>query len=123
MRVSDRSSKEPRAMPVSGIRFLREQDGKPERALKDRLVESFKQRDEVLGAYLAQVRLSDQSVVALCLKTRHGPDPNIVREVGAIFGGLFVTQEHLDVLFLNETQESALRNVCIPFYVAPAPTL
>ncbi len=120
MTVPD-SSKEPRAMRVPGIQFLREQDGKPERLLKTRLVESFKQRDEVQRAYLAQISSGNQSGVALCLKTRHGPDPNIVREVGEIFAGLFVRQEHLDILFLNEPQESALRSICNPFYAVSAP--
>jgi hypothetical protein len=104
-----------------GIRFLGEQDGKPERLLKSQLVESFKGRDEVQRAYLAQITSGDQPGVALCLKTRQGPDSNIIRDVGAIFAGLFVTQEHLDVLFLSATQESALRNVCAPFYAVSAP--
>jgi hypothetical protein len=116
MTVPDSSSKKPRAMPVSGIQFLRGQDGKPERLLKVRLVESFRRCDEVQRAYLAQISNGNQSGVALCLRTRHGPDPNTVREVGAIFAALFARQEHLDILFLNEAQESALRNVCNPFY-------
>ncbi len=120
--TSSRSlGQEPLVIHVSGVRFLREQDGRPERLLKGRLVESFKQGDEVQRAYLAQISSGEQSGVALCLKTRHGPDPNVVREVGSIFAGIFVKQEHLDILFLNENQESALRNVCAPFYAASAP--
>lgn len=114
-------SKQPRAMHPSDIRFLREQDGESERLLKARLVESFRNRDEVQRAYLAQISSDNQSGVALCLRTRHGPDPNIVREVGAIFARLFVKQEHLDILFLSEAQESVLRNICNPFYLASAP--
>jgi hypothetical protein len=72
-------------------------------------------------AYLAQISSGDQSGVALCLKTDHGPDPNLVREIGAIFADIFGGHEHLDILFLNETQESALRRVCAPFYVGSTP--
>lgn len=121
MGLPDSSSKQPRAMYPSDIRFLREQDGDPERLLKARLVECFRRRDEVQCAYLAQINSGNQSGVALCLRTQRGPDPNIVREVGAIFARLFVKQEHLDILFLKETQESALRNVCKPFYVVSTP--
>lgn len=106
-------------MYLSDIRFLREQDGEPERLLKARLVETFGHRDEVQRAYLAQISTANQSGVALCLKTRHGPDLNILRDVGAIFAGLFGRQEHLDIVFLKETQESALRKVCNPFYRRP----
>ncbi len=116
MKLPDSSSKQPRAMYPSNIRFLREQDGEPERLLKARLVESFKHRDEVQRAYLAQISSDNQSGVALCLRTRHGPDLNILREVGAIFARLFGRQEHLDILFLKETQESVLKKVCSPFY-------
>ena len=121
MTLPDPSSKEPRAVRVPGVRFLREQDGEPERLLKNRLVESFKQRGGVQHAYLAQISSGDQLGVALCLKTDHGPDPNLIREIGGIFGGIFGGHEHLDCLFLNETQESALRRVCTPFYVASTP--
>jgi hypothetical protein len=121
MTLPDPSSKEPRAVRIPGVLFLREQDGNPERLLKRRLLESFKQRAGVQHAYLAQISSGDQSGVALCLKTDHGPDPNLVREIGAIFAAIFGGHEHLDILFLNETQESALRRVCAPFYVVSTP--
>jgi hypothetical protein len=117
----DSSPKQPQAIYPSDIHFLREQDGEPERLLKAQLVESFRHRDEVQRAYLAQISSDNQSGVALCLRTRHGPDLNILREVGAIFARLFGRQEHLDILFLKETQESVLRNVCNPFYETSAP--
>jgi len=98
-----------------------EQDGKPERLIKSRLVESFKERSDVQRAYLAQISVGDQSGVALCLKTRHGPDQTLVREIGAIFAAIFGGREHLDILFLNETQELELRRVCPPFYLVSTP--
>ena len=121
MTVTDPSPEAPREIHVPGVRFLREQDGNPERLLKSRLLESLKQRAGVQHAYLAQISSGGQSGVALCLKTDHGPDPNLVREIGAIFAAILGGHEHLDILFLNETQESALRRVCAPFYVVSAP--
>lgn len=79
------------------VQFLREHDGKPERVLKAQLIECFRR------AYLAQTSSGDQLSVTLCLKTKHGPDESLVREIGAIFAGIFVVQEHLDILFLDET--------------------
>jgi len=116
MMTSNPFRKELRAMRVPDVRFLGEQDGKPERLLKGRLAESFKQHGEVQRAYLAQVISGDQASVALCIKTRNGADPNLVREVGSIFASIFAKQAHLDILFLSESQEPALRNVCVPFY-------
>jgi len=121
MTLPDPSSKEPRTVHVPGVRFLREQDGEPERFLKSRLVESFKERNDVERAYLAQISSGDQLGVALCLKARHGPDHSLVRAIGAIFAAIFGGHEHLDILFLNETQEPALRRVCVPFYEVSAP--
>lgn len=63
-------------MRVPEVRFLGEQDGKPERLLKGRLAESFKQRGEVQRVYLARVISGDQVGIALCIKARHGADPN-----------------------------------------------
>lgn len=110
------SNCEPRVMRVADVQFLGEQDGKPERLSKDRLVESFKQWEEVQRAYLAQVISGDQVGVALCIKARQGADPNLVRKVGSIFASIFVGQAHLGILFLTEPQESALMKVCAAFY-------
>jgi SseB protein C-terminal domain len=120
-RFSGLLHREPCEIQIQSLRFIREHDGKPERVLKDRLVESFKQRADVERAYLAQVSSASQVGVALCLKTRNGPDPSLVREIAVIFAAIFVRQEHLDILFLEESQESALGSVCTPFYAAPAP--
>ena len=118
MTSSQSSPRGPREIHVANVRFLREQDGKPERLLKTRLVESFKQRGDVLRAYLAQISSEGQPSVALCLKTRQGQDQNLVQEIGAIFAAIFGRQEHLDILFLNEMQEVAVASVCAPFFVA-----
>jgi SseB protein C-terminal domain len=111
--------REPQEIHVTNVRFLREHDGKPERVLKSQLVECFKRHGDVQRAYLAQVSSGRQPSVALCLKSELSPDRNLVREVGAIFAAIFVRQEHLDIMFLNEAQESVLTSVCAPFYAVP----
>ncbi|MFY9760114.1 MAG: hypothetical protein WAK32_06950 [Xanthobacteraceae bacterium] len=84
--------------------------------LKSQLVRLFKQNSRIQCAYLVQISSGDVSGVALCLKSKCGPDQNLVREIGAVFAGIFVRQEHLDILFLTEAQETALTTVCAPFY-------
>jgi hypothetical protein len=79
-------------------------------------VESFKQCADIERAYLAQISSGNQAGVALCLKTRHGQNPDLMREIGTIFSAIFARQAHLDILFLSESQELALRSVCAPFY-------
>lgn len=103
---------------VPTVRFLREQDGAPEKLLKSRLVESFMHRGNVQRAYLAQVIAGDHLGVALCVRNIGGPDRDLVREVGAIFAAIFGVREHLDILFLSDEQESSLVSVCQPFFCA-----
>ncbi|MBV8209916.1 MAG: enhanced serine sensitivity protein SseB C-terminal domain-containing protein [Burkholderiaceae bacterium] len=73
----------------------------------------------VKRAYLAQISSGDQSSVALCVRVKEAPDQDLVREVAAVFASIFPRQEYLDILFLSESQESALRRVCGAFFVAP----
>jgi hypothetical protein len=56
MRLNEPLPGRPQQMNVQGLRFVREQDGEPERILKGRLVEAFRQRADVQRAYLAQMR-------------------------------------------------------------------
>ena len=104
---------------VSNLQFVHEQDGAPERLLKDRLVQSFNRRADVQRAYLAQVNAGGQLGVALCLRSLRGPDRGLVDDISDIFAAVFAAHEHLDVLFLNDDQESVLRSVCAPFFTAP----
>lgn len=116
MKLFSRFRRPPLKIPVAELRFLREQDGKPEQLLKSRLAESFQRNPSVQRAYLALISSGGQVSVALCLKARAGPDSNIVREAGDAFSTVFAKQQHLDILFLSEAQESALSEVCSPFY-------
>lgn len=107
---------------VQGIRFLAEQDGAPERLLKSQLREFLRRQGGVQRAYLAQVSTGDQVGVALCITHPAGPDRDLVRQVGRIFGAVFNASEHLDIIFLNHEQESALAKVCVPFFGGSVPS-
>lgn len=103
-------------LQVLEIEFVGEQDGPPERLLKERLSELFVVDRQLERAYLARVRYAGESGVALCLRNADEQNPKLAEAVGAIFGSIFGVHEHLDIVFVSEGQESGLRSVCRPFY-------
>ena len=110
------SANHPLQMQVSSLQFLGEQDGPPERLLKNQLSEFFQRDTSVHRAYLAKVNLERQASVALCIKTQFGADRGLAEKIGAIFGTIFNAHEHLDILFLTDQQESELTKVCSAFF-------
>jgi SseB protein C-terminal domain len=106
----------PHEMRVSELRFLAEQHGPPEELLKSRLIEFFQRDKSVQRAYLTKVSLDGQIGVALCLRTQFGADRGVAEKIGAIFGTIFNAEEHLDIIFLSDQQESELKNVCSAFF-------
>ena len=102
---------------VPGVRFVGEQDGPPEQLLKGRLSELFRQDKTIIAAYLARADIGSGSIsVVLGLRAIGRPDKRVIGRVGAIFASIFAWQEHLDILFLSETQEVQLRQICRPFF-------
>jgi hypothetical protein len=112
------SKEHPEEIRVLKLRFLGEQDGVPERDLKRRLTGFFWRDRSILTAYLARVTYGEQSLaaVALCLRSKFGPDRGVAEKIGKIFASLFGDHEHLDIIFLADEQESELAKVCPPFF-------
>jgi hypothetical protein len=110
--------KHPQEINVSQIHFLGEQDGPPEQVLKEKLMDFFQQDRNIIAAYLAQIHFGDpsQAGVALCLKTQFGTDRDVVEKISQIFSSIFGTHEHMDIIFLNDAQETELVKVCQPFF-------
>jgi hypothetical protein len=110
--------KHPQKMVVAQPHFVGEQDGPPERELKERLVAFFHRDQSVQTAYLARAMYGEQGAVnvALCLRTQFGPDGGLAEKVGRIFATMFGSHEHLDMVFLTPAQETALAKVCTPFF-------
>jgi len=96
------------------VRFVGEQDGEPERLLKNALVAELLGVPELKCAYLARVEYPDGVHVALCLAAPE--DPRLLERIGARFAEIFGRHEHLDILFLGPSQEAELRRVCTPFH-------
>lgn len=109
-------SHHPQEMQVSDVQFLGEQDGPPERVLKNRLIKLFQRDKSVYRAYLTKASLEGQSSVVLCLKTQFAADRGLAEKIGGIFGMIFSAHEHLDIIFLSDRQESELTKVCSFFF-------
>jgi hypothetical protein len=120
--IKRKDSRPPEKVTPPVIKFLGEQDGSPERALKFRFINLFREKPIVRRAYLARTDYGDATGanVALCVKSSAGEDMALVSDVSAIFAEMFGIHEHLDVLFVRDDQEQQLRAVCAPFYERPS---
>jgi hypothetical protein len=102
---------------VPHLRFLGEQDGVPERELKKRLVEYFRHSGSVEAAYLARVAYGGSAEsIALCLTPAGTHDHDVAENAGRIFASMFGPHEHMDIVFVDQSQESQLAGVCPPFF-------
>ncbi len=113
------SEQHPRVLIQTGVKFLYEQDGIPERELKQLLCDMFAKEAGVQRAYLARVGYDDPEpyIVALCLNVVPETDePLLAKAVSRIFSSMFGTGQHLDIIFLSEEQEGQLMAVCRPFF-------
>lgn len=101
------------------VRFIGEQDGPPERTMKDRLSYALKQLEEPLRAYLCQVQYEgeNQANVALCVATESALRNEIEETAIGVFQKIFNERTHLDSLFLTAAQEKEIEAVCRPFLV------
>jgi hypothetical protein len=99
------------------VRFLGEQNGTPEHLLKNKLAEFFQRDGSVSRSYLARIDYEEgKNTVVLGLRTQFGPDRGMVEKVGAIFAVIFNSKEHLDIMFLTDSEEAELARVCKPFF-------
>jgi hypothetical protein len=113
-------SKPPLQHVVPNARFLCEQRGPSESLLTARLSHAFASSGLVERAYLVRVSYENTAGamnVVLAIRTKSGVEERaLLREVGTVFASIFGPQEHLDILFVREAQEQAIRDVCPAFY-------
>jgi hypothetical protein len=113
-------------LTMSTVQFLCEQNGPIETALKERLSELFRSGGLIRRAYFVRVTYEERGAttsVALALRTSSGRDePSLVGPIGAAFASIFGSHEHLDILFVTESQEAKLKAVCKAFYTTPLNT-
>ena len=105
----------------NNIYFVCEQDGEVEREFKRSLLVVLSKYNKRVRVYLAQVKYNENDSefnVALCFMTESGEEEYLLHESVKIFKSMFGTKEHLDVIFLNQEQELAVRQICCPFFVS-----
>lgn len=98
-------------------RYVGEQVGPNEHRLKDELAEAFHGGGAVSKAYLAHADLGDGSHnVVLGVVAPDRNHETVVAQVQKIFGSIFDSSQHLDILFLDPDGEADLLRVCRPFF-------
>ena len=102
---------------VQQIKFVGEQDGAPEQELTGRLTQLFQNASTVKKAYLAGAGYGTEGLpqIVLCLRT-DAENKSLVVQIGDVFASLFRRDVHMDILFVNDTQERSLQAVCRPFW-------
>lgn len=107
---------------IGGVEFVGDQDGVPERELKQRLCEMFAERRNVYGAYLARVRYEGVGdAVALCLRTDAASFEEVAGSAAKIFSEMFGCLEHLDILLLEPQHDAQVLKSCTAFFVRQIP--
>ncbi|NOY84049.1 MAG: enhanced serine sensitivity protein SseB [Nitrospirae bacterium] len=116
--MSSENKEKPDSFSGGSIHFLAEQTGVSENELKEALVKLFQSQKRAVRAYLAQIEYDkkNETNVALCIWFEYRDDEKLASDVSSIFRRMFGPHEHLDILFLNKQQETALRKVCCPFF-------
>jgi SseB protein C-terminal domain len=116
--TESKTPRPPQQIVVRSIDFVGEQDGPPERELKEKLTVLFGQLQLVRTAYLALVRYDNAGPlhVALCIRGQPGQHRMFAQRVNQVFSAMFGSHEHLDTIWLTPDQEISLRQVCRAFY-------
>lgn len=105
----------------SDIMFIGEQDGAPERRLKEAISVLLDLNATVTRAYLARVSYDDGTTasVMLGLLTRdRQKSSKLALQMERTFGALFNTPAHLDIMFLDDDGDSRISKTCRPFYIS-----
>ena len=103
-------------MIANRVRFIGEQIGDAERELFERILPILSDDESVARCYLARVTYESPSeFVALCIRGGRSKEV-LVKKLGERFSSMFGRDQSLDILFLDESQELEISNVCSPFY-------
>ena len=99
----------------TGITFMSGQDGAHERRLKEAISVLLDLDTTVARAYL--LRATDAGGTVLVLLTHDGHESGkLALQMDRVFGALFNTEAHLDVVFLDNEADARIRKSFSPFY-------
>jgi|SRR5579863_3933896 len=116
--MSNNLQKTPERIPAQPIRFLGEQNGRPEQVLKGMLAGLLRREKSITKAYLVRVRVGNEKDASVLLGLRaslESVEP-VLSKVSLAFASVFNAKEHLDILFLTDAQEREVAEVCKPFF-------
>ena len=112
----------PEAHVVPEARFIGEQKGPFESLLTSKLSHEFASGGLVSRAYLVNAMYGHEPSarhVVLAVRTLTGCDePAVLSAINSAFAYIFKRDEHLDIMFVGEATERAIRQVCQPFYAS-----
>lgn len=110
--------RESEELRVPSLRFLGEQDGPPERILKEQLCRLFCRFSDLRSARLVRTEIEGPGThtVCLCLDTGHGADKSLIDAINSIFRRLAPRNVYMDIVFVSAKQKDELIHVCKPFY-------
>lgn len=115
--VLSRCGRDARILRPDRIQYIAEQDGEPERKLKQRFLTVFSGFPPLEKAYLVVVRYDEipDLSVALCLLTTK-KDAALLDGVRKMFASVFSSSVHMDILFVGPNEADRIEKVCRPFY-------
>jgi hypothetical protein len=119
--LTDQAENRIRALYAPDAHFVGAHDGVAERELLPAWIPLLQSQSGVASAYLARVRHggSQDARMALCVRVTDGTAANLaVGRCAAVFVSRFGPERPLDILILTVAQESTLRTVCPPFFLA-----
>lgn len=106
------------------LTFAPLKDEAAEKTLMAALLPLLRKQAEVTRAYLARVHYDGKAGgMVLGLVTADDDDEALVAEIGKLFASLFDGSQHLDILFVSDTQLAAIRKVGSGFYVRKSTAL
>ena len=114
-----RRTRPPEHWVAQSIRFVGEQDGPPERELKNRWAPILQRKSEVQRAYLARVLFDgrDSVDVVPAVRSTTGYDASLEQELGNVSASSeFSSKCHLDIVFLTPEQDAQIAAACTPFH-------
>jgi hypothetical protein len=103
---------------TSNITFIGEQDGAHERRLKEAISVLLDLDATVTRAYLVRASYGGTTggaVLGLLTRDRR-ESGKLALQMDRVFGALFNTDAHLDVVFLDDEGDARMRKACAPFY-------
>jgi len=102
---------------TSQITFIGEQDGAHER-LKEAISVLLDLNAGVARAYLVRTRGNGTTPGVMLGLVTHDRRENgaLALQMDRVYGALFNTSAHLDVIFLDDAGDANIRRTCAPFY-------